>query len=169
MKLRLFSTSSWLLPLISALITLLIYLPGLNGDFEFDDGPNILDNAAIKIETMSFDSILAAALSGKSGPFGRSISMLSFAGNYYFTQLEPFFFVFRFFFDRDTRDASLTLPLAGRVTSGTTHVWNCANSQNPRYIRLHFIAWGVLTIVKNAMDMDHAHVDAKCIVKWGKH
>lgn len=92
MKLRLFSTSSWLLPLISALITLLIYLPGLNGDFEFDDGPNILDNAAIKIETMSFDSILAAALSGKSGPFGRSISMLSFAGNYYFTQLEPFFF-----------------------------------------------------------------------------
>ena len=36
-------------------------------------------------------------------------------------QLEPFFSVFQYFFDRDTRDASLTLPLAGRVTDGTTH------------------------------------------------
>lgn len=74
------------------LVTILIYLPGLNGDFEFDDGPNILDNTAIKIETLSRDSILSAALSGKSGSLGRSVSMLSFAGNYYFTQFEPFFF-----------------------------------------------------------------------------
>lgn len=92
MKLRLFSTSGWFLPLTLVLVTILIYLPGLNGDFEFDDGPNILDNTAIKIETLSRDSILTAALSGKSGSLGRSVSMLSFAGNYYFTQFEPFFF-----------------------------------------------------------------------------
>ena len=79
-------------PLIMALVTLLIYIPGLYGDFEFDDGVNILDNSAIKVDRLSLDSILTAALSGKSGPLGRSISMLSFAINYYFTEFEPFFF-----------------------------------------------------------------------------
>lgn len=73
-------------------LTLLIYIPGLYGDFEFDDGVNILDNSAIKVETLSLDRVLTAALSGKSGPLGRSISMLSFASNYYFTEFEPFFF-----------------------------------------------------------------------------
>ena len=73
-------------------LTLLIYIPGLYGDFEFDDGVNILDNSAIKVDTLSLDRVLTAALSGKSGPLGRSISMLSFASNYYFTEFEPFFF-----------------------------------------------------------------------------
>lgn len=85
-------TTKWLLPLISVLVTVLIYLPGLYGDFEFDDSVNILNNEAIKITALSRDSILTAATSGKSGPLGRSISMLTFAGNYYFTEFEPFFF-----------------------------------------------------------------------------
>ena len=74
------------------LLTVLIYLPGLSGDFEFDDSVNILDNAAMKLTTLSRENILAAATSGKSGLLGRSVSMLSFAGNYYFTEFEPFFF-----------------------------------------------------------------------------
>ena len=92
MKLPLFSISRWFLPLMLALVTILIYLPGLKGDFEFDDAANILDNTALKVEVLSRDSILKAALSGKSGPLGRSISMISFAANYYFTEFEPFFF-----------------------------------------------------------------------------
>lgn len=92
MKLFSLSSSRWLLPLILILVTIAIYLPGLNGGFEFDDSVNILDNPAIKITVLSSDSILAAALSGKSGLLGRSISMLSFAGNYYFTEFEPLFF-----------------------------------------------------------------------------
>ena len=92
MKFALLSMSRWLVPLMLALVTILIYLPGLNGDFEFDDAANILDNEAIKIDALSRDSILTATLSGKSGPLGRSISMLTFAGNYYFTEFEPFFF-----------------------------------------------------------------------------
>ena len=92
MKLLLFSTSRWFMPLLIALVTILIYLPGLNGDFEFDDAANILDNTALKIETLSRESLLKAALSGKSGPLGRSISMISFAANYYSTEFEPFFF-----------------------------------------------------------------------------
>jgi protein O-mannosyl-transferase len=85
-------SSQWFVPLVLVFFTLLIYAPGLSGDFEFDDSVNILENSAIKIETLSRDGILAAALSGKSGPLGRSISMLSFAGNYYLTEFEPFFF-----------------------------------------------------------------------------
>ena len=77
---------------LCALLTLLIYAPGLSGDFEFDDSVNILDNSAIKIDKLSQANILGAALSGKSGPLGRSVSMLSFAVNYYFTEFEPFFF-----------------------------------------------------------------------------
>ena len=80
------------MPLIVVLVTVFVYVPGLYGDFEFDDSVNILDNSAIRITTLSGDSILTAATSGKSGPFGRSISMLSFAGNYYVTEFEPFFF-----------------------------------------------------------------------------
>lgn len=92
MKLPLLFRSRWFLLLVSMLVTILIYLPGLSGDFEFDDTANILDNAALKIETLSRDSVLAAAISGKSGALGRSVSMLSFAANYYFTEFEPFFF-----------------------------------------------------------------------------
>ena len=92
MNLLLSATSRWLLPLIVVLVTVLIYLPGLYGDFVFDDSVNILDNSALKVTTLTRENILTAALSGKSGPLGRSISMLSFAGNYYFTEFEPFFF-----------------------------------------------------------------------------
>ena len=92
MKSALLFISRWCLPFILALATLAIYLPGLAGDFEFDDATNILDNAAIKIDTLTSNSIWAAALSGKSGPLSRSISMLTFAGNYYFTGFDPFFF-----------------------------------------------------------------------------
>ena len=86
------SPSRSCLLLLLVLVTLLIYLPGLYGDFEFDDSINILENKAIKITALSRDSILGAATSGKAGLLGRSISMLSFAANYYTTEFEPFFF-----------------------------------------------------------------------------
>ncbi len=92
MKFSLLFASRWFLPLLLILLTILIYIPGLSGDFEFDDSINILDNAAIKVTELSRSSVLAAATSGKSGVLGRSVSMLSFAANYYFTQFDPFFF-----------------------------------------------------------------------------
>lgn len=93
MRLSLRTSSVGILPLLIVLVlTMLIYLPGLYGDFEFDDSVNILSNDAIKVVTLSRESILAAATSGKSGPLGRSVSMLSFAGNYYLTEFDPLFF-----------------------------------------------------------------------------
>lgn len=85
-------TSRWCSPLLLVLVTVLIYLPGLYGGFEFDDGVNILENSALKLDKLSLDSILSVAMSGKSGPLGRPISMLSFAANYYLTDFEPLFF-----------------------------------------------------------------------------
>jgi protein O-mannosyl-transferase len=81
-----------LLLALLALVTVAVYFPGLSGQFAFDDGANIEDNAALRVATLSWDGILSAAMSGKSGPLGRPISMLSFAANYYFTQFDPYFF-----------------------------------------------------------------------------
>ena len=92
MKISLRSNSRWAVLLTVMFLAILIYLPGLYGGFEFDDGANILDNPALKVDNLSRESILSVAVSGRSGPLGRSVSMLSFAANYYFTELEPFFF-----------------------------------------------------------------------------
>ena len=86
--------SKYFLLLIFMFVAILIYLPGLYGDFEFDDSINILENPALKLNLLSREKVLSAAVSGKSGPLGRPISMLSFGVNYYFTGFEPFFLKF---------------------------------------------------------------------------
>lgn len=68
------------------------YLPGINGDFIFDDEPSITANPAIHIEHLSMDSLRKAVFSSDSGPLGRPISMLTFALNHYTTGLDPFYF-----------------------------------------------------------------------------
>ena len=84
-------TAFWVLLGILAL-TALVYFPGLHGDFEFDDGPNILNNTYLQISRLSWDSLREAAFSGFAGPLGRPISMASFALNYYSTGAAPFYF-----------------------------------------------------------------------------
>jgi len=73
-------------------VVFLIYLPGLEGQFVFDDYSNIKNHSAIQIEDLSFESLYGAALSGESGPLKRPLSMLSFALNYYANGLSPYFF-----------------------------------------------------------------------------
>jgi hypothetical protein len=70
----------------------LAYHPGLTGTFVFDDQINILENSHLRITNLSPSTLLHAALSGGSGPLGRPISILSFALNYYFTGVNPFYF-----------------------------------------------------------------------------
>lgn len=74
------------------LFTLLIFLPGLGGGFEFDDIANIIANPHLKLEGLTLFSLRDAAFSGFAGPLGRPLSMLSFALNYYFTGFDPFYF-----------------------------------------------------------------------------
>ena len=78
--------------ILISLITFVIYYPGLFGDYVFDDMPNIVENQKLRIEHLNKNEILSAFWSGDAGPLGRPISMLSFAFNYYFTGLDPFYF-----------------------------------------------------------------------------
>jgi hypothetical protein len=72
-------------------LTTLIYAPGLSGSFVFDDYFNIQANKNIRIDAISFESLKSAALSFPSA-LGRPISMISFALNYYFSGLNPYYF-----------------------------------------------------------------------------
>lgn len=73
-------------------LTVGIYWPGLSGGFNFDDGPNIVDNAALHAHSWSIDDLWQAALSGDAGPLKRPVAMLSFAMNYLASGLDPFYF-----------------------------------------------------------------------------
>lgn len=64
--------------------TAIAYYPGLHGPFLFDDNPNIVDNLALRLGSLSPHELLRAALSSHSGLLYRPISMLSFAFNLYF-------------------------------------------------------------------------------------
>lgn len=58
----------------------LIYYPGLQGSFIFDDAPNL--NALSRISDGSFHELLSFALQGFAGPSGRPASLLTFALQY---------------------------------------------------------------------------------------
>lgn len=80
---------AWLALLI---LIVLVYKPGLHGDYVFDDLPNIVKNPRLRLDILSYDQMRGAALSGEAGPLGRPVSMLSFALNYHATGLDPYFF-----------------------------------------------------------------------------
>ena len=83
----------WALPLLGmAVFVLLVYWHGLYGGFFFDDSVNFLEPAEIQINSLSSDTLLGAWQSGRAGPLGRPISMVSFALNYYFSGFVPFYF-----------------------------------------------------------------------------
>jgi len=71
----------WLAIAIAA--TVVVYFPGLSGDFVFDDTASLLLNKQLPTDSLDFAGLKRAALSGDAGPLGRPLSMLSFAINYY--------------------------------------------------------------------------------------
>ncbi|MGH8077280.1 MAG: hypothetical protein ACREPE_08155 [Lysobacter sp.] len=68
--------------LILLALTALVYWPGINGGFLFDDYPNILTNTAIQMETLSWDALARAARAYEGGLFGRPLATISFALDY---------------------------------------------------------------------------------------
>jgi hypothetical protein len=74
------------------LATYFVYLPGLTGDFIFDDSVNISANPHLQIQNLNFDALRIAAFSVASGPLMRPISMLTFALNYYVSGFNPYYF-----------------------------------------------------------------------------
>jgi hypothetical protein len=65
-------------------LTAVIYLPGLTGDYVFDDLPNLLNNKRLQLDSLNMESLQGAALSSGAGTLRRPVSMASFALNRYF-------------------------------------------------------------------------------------
>ena len=77
------------------LITLLVYLPGLNGSFVLDDYRNIVTNKGIHVEGFTPEALsqLFVGADGKTRIISsRPVAMLSFAMNYFIGGLEPYGF-----------------------------------------------------------------------------
>lgn len=79
----------WLFLLVG-MLTAVIYLPGLAGDYVFDDAPNLLNNKRLQIDSLDMESLQGAALSSGSGVLRRPVSMVSFALNRYFFGVAPY-------------------------------------------------------------------------------
>ena len=73
-------------------VTTIVYYPGLNGPFVFDDLPNILLNPTLRNIEFTWDAFQAAMLSNDSGVLKRPIPMLSFALNAALTQFDVYYF-----------------------------------------------------------------------------
>jgi hypothetical protein len=74
-------------------LLLLVYGGGLGGGFTFDDGPNLLENDALRHAT-AWDARLLwdAAWSSQSGPLRRPLSLLSFALEHVLFGMDPWVF-----------------------------------------------------------------------------
>ncbi len=73
-------------------IAIACYVPGLTGHFIFDDGINIRINPFLQIDRLDFSALWQAASSGGARPLSRPISMASFAVDYYFFGMDPYYF-----------------------------------------------------------------------------
>ena len=72
------------------LLTVIIYIPGLSGDYMFDDMPNLLHNKQLNIESLDTESLQGAVFSSSSGTLRRPVSMLSFTLNRHFFGIGPY-------------------------------------------------------------------------------
>ncbi len=79
----------WAFVLIS-LLTVIVYYPGLSGDYMFDDRANLLENRQLDLGTLDLETLQNAAFSSGSGALRRPVSMASFALNRYFFGIAPF-------------------------------------------------------------------------------
>jgi len=77
---------------LACTLAFLVYMPGFTGDFALDDYTNIVQNAALHIQNLSWDELSRAAFSFQAGPTMRPVSMLSFTLNAFFfgPNAEPF-------------------------------------------------------------------------------
>lgn len=69
-----------------------LYWPGLSGGFVFDDYSNIIGNPTLRLFNGSLASLVDASTGGIASPFGRPLSMASFAVNYHYGGELPFGF-----------------------------------------------------------------------------
>jgi len=84
------SRTSVLLLSALTLLTIVIYWPALHGGYIFDDRFYFVENPGVHVTTHHLADWLNALLSQAGTNQFRGLSMLTFAANYYFTGLDPF-------------------------------------------------------------------------------
>jgi hypothetical protein len=67
-----------------------VYWPGLDGPFILDDLPNIANNPAIHLESLTLENLATAYYAYPGWPIGRPLATLSLAFNYWHQGLDPF-------------------------------------------------------------------------------
>lgn len=83
------SRRSWLLLAVALALTVLAYWPSLHGGYEFDDYPNIVENAAVHMHALDLESLRKAAMASPSSLLLRPLAMLSFGIDWYFAGANP--------------------------------------------------------------------------------
>lgn len=78
---------AWLI--VALLLCLIVYWPGLNGGFVYDDFAFIVTNQSVHVESLRWSDWQSAANSFPAEHQGRWAGMLSFALNYYVNGLDP--------------------------------------------------------------------------------
>lgn len=76
--------------LAALLLVCAIFWPGLYGTWLFDDYPNIVDNKGVQPSGASIPALLNAALSSPASELKRPLASLTFAGNFLWSGLDPF-------------------------------------------------------------------------------
>jgi hypothetical protein len=79
-------------PLLLLAITALVFLPGLRGDFLFDDYPNIVTNERVHLEEVNWEGLRSAARAYEPAGYGRPLATVSFAIDYAIGGKAPFVF-----------------------------------------------------------------------------
>jgi hypothetical protein len=74
---------------LAMLVTVIVYLPSLNGGFVFDDFANIVSNDLIHIKHASLSELSGAVAGFRSSDVGRPLASLSFALNWLATGADP--------------------------------------------------------------------------------
>lgn len=82
--------NGWLVFVLLLLTTLIVYWPALHGGYIFDDSIYFVDNPDVHVTTLRVGDWIKAALQQSGTNQFRALSMLSFAANYYFTGLDPY-------------------------------------------------------------------------------
>lgn len=74
------------------MLCVLVYLPGLPGEFLLDDQSSIVENPMLAFHHLTPSALFQASISAQSGGLLRPLSMLTFALNAYFFGMSPLAF-----------------------------------------------------------------------------
>jgi hypothetical protein len=80
------ASSKKLLAILALVVAVIVvYFPGLNGPFVFDDEIHVLSDPSVRISSLNFQSLANVVVSEDGSLFNRPLAKITLAINYYFT------------------------------------------------------------------------------------